>query len=233
MEGSRLDPVTFEVLRNAFVQVCNEMALAVELSAYSLIISEGRDFSATLYDGEGRLVGQGANDLPSHAGTTPFTVRSTIERVGVERMRPGDVYVMNDPYLGGTHLQDVRLVMPIFHGERIVATRRASQVIRNAAVARVITLEPGQFWGADIFCLPEYRNQNIGRHLKIFGDRYMASLGYKEFLSSIEVSNVPSIRSARAAGRRAVYYVSYVKILFWERLRASRDVPSRFWDDTT
>ena len=118
-------------------------------------------------------------------------------------------------------------------GERIVATRRASQVIRNAAVARVITLEPGQFWGADIFCLPEYRNQNIGRHLKIFGDRYMASLGYKEFLSSIEVSNVPSIRSARAAGRRAVYYVSYVKILFWERLRASRDVPSRFWDDTT
>lgn len=121
MEGSRLDPVTFEVLRNAFVQVCNEMALAVELSAYSLIISEGRDFSATLYDGEGRLVGQGDNDLPSHAGTTPFTVRSTIERVGVERMRPGDVYVMNDPYLGGTHLQDVRLVMPIFHGERIVA----------------------------------------------------------------------------------------------------------------
>lgn len=116
-----LDPVTFEVLKNAFVSVCNEMALAVELSAYSLIISEGRDFSATLYDASGKLVGQGDNDLPSHAGTTPFTVASTIAKVGVERMRPGDVYLMNDPYLGGTHVQDVRLVKPIFHEGAIVA----------------------------------------------------------------------------------------------------------------
>ncbi len=119
--GIRLDPVTFEVLKNAFVSVCNEMALAVELAAYSLIISEGRDFSATLYDAQGKLIGQGDNDLPSHAGTTPFTVAATIDHVGVERMRPGDIYMMNDPYLGGTHLQDIRLVKPIFRDGAIVA----------------------------------------------------------------------------------------------------------------
>ena len=89
---SGLDPVTFEVLKNAFVSVCNEMALAVEMSAYSLIISEGRDFSATLYDAEGRLVAQGENDLPSHAGTAPFTVAAVREHYGVDRMRPGDIY---------------------------------------------------------------------------------------------------------------------------------------------
>jgi N-methylhydantoinase B len=121
MAATKLDPVTFEVLKNAFVSVCNEMALAVELSAYSLIISEGRDFSATLYDAQGRLVGQGDNDLPSHAGTTPFSVRAVMDHVGTERMRMGDVFVMNDPYMGGTHLQDVRLVKPIFWEGEIAA----------------------------------------------------------------------------------------------------------------
>ncbi len=118
--AAELDAVTFEVLKNAFVSVCNEMALAVEMSAYSLIISEGRDFSATLYDADGQLVSQGENDLPSHAGTAPFTVAAVREHYGVDRMRPGDVYVMNDPYMGGTHLQDVRLVKPIFLGEEII-----------------------------------------------------------------------------------------------------------------
>ncbi|UGS35570.1 hydantoinase B/oxoprolinase family protein [Capillimicrobium parvum] len=116
----RLDPVTFEVLKSAFVSVCNEMALAVEMSAYSTVISEGRDYSATLYDAHGNLVAQGMEDLPSHAGTAAFTVRATIERQGIERMRPGDMFVMNDPFMGGTHLQDVRVVAPIFRQDKLV-----------------------------------------------------------------------------------------------------------------
>ncbi len=118
---SRLDPVTFEVLKNAFVSVCTEMALMIEMSAYSVVISEGRDYSATLYDAKGNLVAQGMEDLPSHAGTAPFTVRAVIDRHGLSRMREGDVYVLNDPYLGGTHLQDVRVVAPIFDDRDLVA----------------------------------------------------------------------------------------------------------------
>ena len=88
-------------------------------------------------------------------------------------------------------------------GDRIVATRRSSLVIRDNLLSRVIKLEPDQFWGADSFCLPEFRNRGIARHLKIFSDRHLASLGYKEFVSSIEVTNTASLSASRAAGTRS------------------------------
>jgi len=115
-------------------------------------------------------------------------------------------------------------------GDRIVATRRSSLVIRDNLLSRVIKLEPGQFWGADSFCLPEYRNKGIVRHLKIFSDRHLASLGYKDFVSSIEATNTASLRASRAAGREVLYYVSFVRIFFWERLRVSKNIPTPFWD---
>lgn len=114
-------------------------------------------------------------------------------------------------------------------GDRIVATRRSSLVIRDNLLSRVIKLEPGQFWGADSFCLPEYRNRGIVRHLKIFGDRHLASLGYKEFVSSIEATNQASLSASRAAGRQVLYYVSFLRILFWERLHVSKDIPASLW----
>jgi N-methylhydantoinase B len=116
----QVDPITFEVLRNAFVSVCNEMALVVEMAAYSQVISEGRDFSGTLYDRDGHLVAQGEQDLPGHVGTVQFTVTGVIEHIGTENMRPGDVYMMNDPFIGGTHNNDIRLVKPIFREAEIV-----------------------------------------------------------------------------------------------------------------
>ena len=115
-------------------------------------------------------------------------------------------------------------------GDRIVATRRASRVIRDSVVSRVITLGPEQFWGADVFCLPEYRNRGIGRHLQMFGDRYLASLGYKDRFGHIDAANTASLRTSRAAGRQALYYVSFLRILFWERLRVSTSVPSHLWE---
>jgi GNAT superfamily N-acetyltransferase len=116
------------------------------------------------------------------------------------------------------------------HGERIVATRRASRVIRDSVISRVIQLEPGQIWGADVFCLPEYRNQGIGRYLQLFGDRFLASLGYRERFGSIVVTNTPSLRASRGAGRQPLYYVSFLRILFWERLRVSKSMPRHYWD---
>jgi len=136
-----LDPVTFEVLKNAFVSVCNEMSVAVEKSAYSTVISEGRDYSATIYDVGGNLVAQGQEDLPSHAGTATFTVQAVIRHCGTERMRPGDVYIMNDPYMGGTHLQDVRAVQPIFHDDAVVG-----YVATTGHWADVGGMYPGSFF---------------------------------------------------------------------------------------
>ncbi len=136
-----LDPVTFEVLRNGFVSICNEMSVAVEMSAYSAVISEGRDYSATLYDADGNLVAQGEHDLPSHAGTATFTVRAVIDSIGSGSMREGDAYVMNDPYIGGTHLQDVRVVMPIFHDGAI-----AGYVATTGHWSDVGGMVPGSFY---------------------------------------------------------------------------------------
>lgn len=117
------------------------------------------------------------------------------------------------------------------HGERIVATRRVSLVLRDEVIARVLRLEPGQVWGADVFCLPEYRSRGIARQLQRFGDRFMASLGYTERLGTILVSNTPSLRMSRGGGRLPLYYVTYLRVLFWERLRVSKDIPRRYWDD--
>ena len=115
------------------------------------------------------------------------------------------------------------------HGARIVATRRVSRVVRDGLISRVVQLRQGQLWAADVFCLPEYRNQGIGRHLALFGDRFLASLGYEERFGHVAVSNTPSLRLSRHKGNQPVYYVSYFRVLFWERLFVSRDIPRRFW----
>jgi N-methylhydantoinase B len=117
----RIGPVLLEILRGAFQSVANEMALAVELAAYSLAITEGRDFSGSLYDASGSLVSQGHEDLPVHVGTAQHTVRSVMAAIGLENMCEHDIYVMNDPFVGGTHVNDVRLVMPIFDDDEVVA----------------------------------------------------------------------------------------------------------------
>lgn len=119
--SSPIGPVLLEILRGAFQSVANEMAAAVELAAYSLVITEGRDFSGSLYDSAGFLVAQGDQDLPIHVGSTQHTVQSVISEIRPERIGPGDIFIMNDPYLGGTHVNDVRLVMPCFHEKRLIA----------------------------------------------------------------------------------------------------------------
>jgi N-methylhydantoinase B len=115
------DAIELEILKGAFQSVANEMALAVELAAYSLAITEGRDFSGSLYDSDGSLVSQGQEDLPVHVGTAQHTVRSVMQTIGVDQMKNGEVFIMNDPFLGGTHVNDVRLVMPVFDAGKIVA----------------------------------------------------------------------------------------------------------------
>ncbi|MBT6137720.1 MAG: methylhydantoinase [Rhodospirillaceae bacterium] len=109
-----IDPVTLSVIQNGLQQVCNEMDVAFARSAFSPIISETHDRSDGIYHRDGGdLVAQGEDGLPIFVGTMQDSTRSVIERA--KDLVPGDLFIVNDPYLGGTHLMDVRFVKPFFY----------------------------------------------------------------------------------------------------------------------
>ncbi len=111
---SNLDPITLAVIQNGLIQVCNEMDLAFVRSAFSPVISEALDRSDGIYAKDtGDLIAQGELGLPVFVGTMQFSTRAVIERAN--NVKPGDVYIVNDPYLGGTHLMDVKFVKPFFY----------------------------------------------------------------------------------------------------------------------
>jgi len=113
-----LDPVTLTVLQSGLQQVCNEMDLAFVRSAFSPVISEALDRSDGIYHRDnGELIAQGDLGLPVFVGTMQYSTQAVIERA--RDLAPGDVYILNDPYLGGTHLMDVKFVKPFFHRDRL------------------------------------------------------------------------------------------------------------------
>lgn len=115
-----LDPVTLAVIQNGLVQVCNEMDLAFVRAAFSPVIAEALDRSDGIYHrDDGALIAQGDLGLPVFVGTMQFSTQAVIERA--KGVRPGDVFIVNDPYLGGTHLMDVKFVKPFFYRGRLFA----------------------------------------------------------------------------------------------------------------
>jgi len=113
-----LDPVTLAVISSGLQQVCNEMDLAFVRAAFSPVISEALDRSDGIYHRDsGELISQGELGLPVFVGTMQFGTRCVIERA--KDLKPGDVYIVNDPYLGGTHLMDVRFAKPFFYKDEL------------------------------------------------------------------------------------------------------------------
>ncbi len=120
---SSLDPVTLTVIQSSLQQVCDEMDLSFSRAAFSPVIAEANDRSDGIYSADnGELIAQGALGLPVFVGTMQFSTRVIIEMIAdgaIAAPEPGDVYIVNDPYLGGTHLMDVRFAMPYYHGDEI------------------------------------------------------------------------------------------------------------------
>ena len=118
-----LDPITLGVLQAGLQQVCDEMDLAFSRAAFSPVIAEANDRSDGIYSAEdGALIAQGAGGLPVFVGTMQFSTRVLIERIAAGLTappEPGDTYIVNDPYLGGTHLMDVRFARPFWRNGRI------------------------------------------------------------------------------------------------------------------
>ena len=116
MNGSPgLDPVTLQVLVGALRATCDEMGAVLVRSAFSANIKERRDCSTALFDTRGELVMQ-AEHIPVHLGSMPEAVKAVL---GSEQS-PGDLWILNDPYRGGTHLPDISLISPVFTGEGLL-----------------------------------------------------------------------------------------------------------------
>jgi 5-oxoprolinase (ATP-hydrolysing) len=122
--GTGADPVMLEVFNNLFMAIAEEMGVALQNTASSVNIKERLDFSCALFDREGALIAN-APHIPVHLGSMGDSIRIVIEARGEGRdgrgMKPGDAYVLNAPYRGGTHLPDVTVIMPVFASEEDAA----------------------------------------------------------------------------------------------------------------
>jgi len=110
--GTHADPVMLEVFNNLFMSIAEQMGVRLAQTAYSVNIKERLDFSCALFDAGGNLIAN-APHMPVHLGSMGESIKTVIAKNG-GKMRPGDVYVLNDPFNGGTHLPDVTVITPVF-----------------------------------------------------------------------------------------------------------------------
>ncbi|HEY2430183.1 MAG TPA: hydantoinase B/oxoprolinase family protein [Acidimicrobiales bacterium] len=120
--GGAPDPaatITAEVVRNALAVAAEEAGVVVVRSSHSTNIQEGADAAAAVLDARGRLVAQSSGTSVIHSASLRCGLQAMLERVGVEAIRPGDVWALNDPYLGGIHANDIMILNPVFAGGRL------------------------------------------------------------------------------------------------------------------
>jgi N-methylhydantoinase B len=108
-----IDPITFEVLRNMFEYACDRMTTIMQRTSFSPILADILDFSNAVYDPSLRLLAQAAN-CPVHLAAMQYSADAAVQRFPIETLKPGDVIALNDPYRGGTHINDITFTMPIF-----------------------------------------------------------------------------------------------------------------------
>jgi N-methylhydantoinase B len=112
------DPAAFEIMKNALYKIAEEMRVVLCKTAYSPILKSAGDFSCGVFDAAGDMVAQGP-DLPIHLGSMPDAVRAIVDAFGHD-VHPGDVFIHNDPYCGGSHLPDVNVIRPAFFGGKLL-----------------------------------------------------------------------------------------------------------------
>ncbi|CAN5668753.1 hydantoinase B/oxoprolinase family protein [soil metagenome] len=110
--GTTVDPVMLEVFNNLFMNIAEQMGLQLQNTAYSVNIKERLDFSCALFDADGNLIAN-APHMPVHLGSMSESIKTVVAR-NAGKIKPGDVFVLNDPYHGGTHLPDVTVVTPVY-----------------------------------------------------------------------------------------------------------------------
>ncbi len=119
MSAATVDPITLEVLRETYSSIVREMRVTLVRTADSSILYEGEDFSCVLMDGDAQIVSMSkGQDHPLHIVPISWSMRSVREKFG-DDIHPGDIFLHNDPYTGGTHLNDVAMIYPLFADDRL------------------------------------------------------------------------------------------------------------------
>lgn len=121
MRDMAYDPVVLKMMWDRLIAVVDEADTALGRTAFSTVVREAHDYVTVLLDAEGRSVAQCTYSIPSFVGTLPITARHMLERIPAATLRPGDVLITNDPWLGTGHLPDITMLTPIFHRGRLVA----------------------------------------------------------------------------------------------------------------
>ena len=169
----------------------------------------------------------GGPPVPDHVGDIVFRLATPSD---LDRL-----HEFSDGHRAAIHRQAVKedadWLFVACQGDRVVATRRYSRHLSpGGLMSRVLTLGPRQVWSVDAFCLPEYRNRGLNRHFGFFTIRFLASLGYTEEFGEIVASNVASLRSVSNRGGEFPYFVSFYRLLFYERLNVSTEMPPHVMD---
>jgi N-methylhydantoinase B/oxoprolinase/acetone carboxylase alpha subunit len=112
--SSRVDPITFEVIKNSLEHICRQMGTVLRKTSYSPILYDMVDFSNALLDGKGDLIGQ-AENCPAHLGAMHFSTKAAVNEIGLKNINDGDIIISNNPFKGGTHVPDITFIMPIFY----------------------------------------------------------------------------------------------------------------------
>jgi N-methylhydantoinase B len=181
---TNLDPIAFELFKNAIFSIADEMALTVMRTTYSGVLKDNMDYSTGFADADGRLVAQGLT-LPGHLGSVPTAMQSIMRHYG-DDMADGDVFIMNDPFDGGMHLPDIFVFKPLYiGGERLafactvchhtdvggrVAGSNASD--STEIYAEGLRIPPLKFYeaGKRNETLVAFIDKNVRLPVKVFGD---------------------------------------------------------------
>lgn len=115
-----LDPITVEVLWTRLISVIDEAALALHRTSFSTVVRESHDYTCMVLAPDGQAVAQATRSIPSFIGTLPMSVRAFLRKFPADTLRPGDVIISNDPWIGTGHLPDLTLAAPIFHADTLV-----------------------------------------------------------------------------------------------------------------
>jgi N-methylhydantoinase B len=118
--GLAADPIFLEVFWTRVRSIADEAAKLIIRTSFSTLSTEANDFAVVVTDSLGRSLAENSGSIPSFIGTLPRTVRAALSQIGADQMRPGDIYITNNPWIGTGHLNDVCLVKPIFHQDRLI-----------------------------------------------------------------------------------------------------------------
>ena len=174
--GTDADPVMLEVFNNLFMNIAEQMGLRLQNTAYSVNIKERLDFSCAVFSAAGELIAN-APHMPVHLGSMSESIKTVIERN--PEMQPGDVYVLNDPYHGGTHLPDVTVVTPVYLPDRAASAELATPAAEDRDLPPLALAGKGSGEGA--------RQTPPARHPSF----YVASRGHHADIGGITPGSMP------------------------------------------